>query len=79
MRDNFKEYTRLTLDLDSHVETVYGNQQRAKVGYNPKKPGRKSFHPLLYFIGETRDFLWGKFRSGNRYTAQGATCLPPGR
>lgn len=72
VRGDFKGYTRLTLDLDSHVETVYGNQQRAKAGYNPKKPGRKSFHPLLCFIGETRDFLWGKFRSGNKYTAQGA-------
>ena len=72
VRNDFKGWTRLTLDFDSHVETVYGNQQRAKVGYNPKKPGRKSFHPLLCFIGETRDFLWGKFRSGNRYTAQGA-------
>ena len=71
-RDDFKEHTRLTLDLDSHVETVYGNQQRAKAGYNPKKPWRKSFHPLLCFIGETRDFLWGKFRSGNKYTSQGA-------
>ncbi|MBT9149101.1 MAG: hypothetical protein DDT27_00795 [Dehalococcoidia bacterium] len=24
--------------------------QRAKVGYDPGKPGRKSFHPLLCFI-----------------------------
>jgi hypothetical protein len=72
VRDDFKRHTRLTLDMDSHVETVYGNQQRAKVGYNPKKPGRKSFHPLLCFIGETRDFLWGKFRSGDNYTAHGA-------
>ena len=72
VRNDFNDQTRLTLDLDSHVETVYGNQQLAKVGYNPKKPGRKSFHPLLCFIGEIRDFLWGKFRSGNRYTAQGA-------
>jgi len=71
-RNDFKDYTRLTLDLDSHVETVYGNQQRAKAGYNPRKPGRKSFHPLLCFIGETRDFLWGRFRSGNKYTSQGA-------
>jgi hypothetical protein len=72
VRNNFKDYIRLTLDLDSHVETVYGNQQWAKVGYNPKKPGRKSFHPILCFIGETRDFLWGRFRPGNRYTGQGA-------
>jgi hypothetical protein len=72
VRGDFKDYTRLTLDFDSHVETVYGNQQRAKVGYNPKKPGRKSFYPLLCFIGETRDFLWGRFRPGNKNTAQGA-------
>ena len=72
VRSDFKSYSGLTLDLDSHVETVYGNQQRAKAGYNPKKPGRKSFHPILCFIGETRDFLWGRFRPGNRYTAQGA-------
>jgi hypothetical protein len=72
VRNDFTDYIRLTLDLDSHVETVYGNQQRAKAGYNPRKPGRKSFHPLLCFIGETRDFLWGRFRPGNRYIAQGA-------
>jgi len=72
VRNDFKDWTRLTLDFDSHIETVYGNQQRAKVGYNPKKPGRKSFHPLLCFVGETRDFLWGRFRPGNRYTGQGA-------
>ena len=72
VRNDFKGWIRLTLDLDSHVETVYGNQQRAKAGYNPRKPGRKSFHPLFCFIGETRDFLWGKFRPGNRYTGQGA-------
>jgi hypothetical protein len=31
--------SRITLDLDSHGKTVYGNQQRASVGDNPKKPG----------------------------------------
>lgn len=72
VRGDFQGYARLTMDLDSHVKTVYGNQQRAKVGYNPKKRGRKSFHPLLCFIGETRDFLWGRFRPGDRNSAQGA-------
>ena len=72
VRNNLKGYEQITLDFDSHVETVYGNQQRAKKGYNPKKPGRKSFHPLFCFIGETRDFLWGRFRPGNRYSGQGA-------
>jgi len=72
VRNNLEGYQGITMDLDSHVSTVYGKQQRAKVGYNPKKPGRKSFHPLLCFIGETRDFLWGRFRPGNRYSGHRA-------
>jgi hypothetical protein len=71
VRQNFSDYWKLTLDIDSHVKTVYGNQQRANVGYNPKKPGRKSYHPLFCFIGETRDILMGKFRAGNKYTSAG--------
>jgi hypothetical protein len=72
MRNNFHGWPKLTLDLDSEVKTVYGQQQRAKVGYNPKKPGRKSYHPLFCFIGETRDFLLGQLRAGNKYTGAGA-------
>src|SRR5450759_4147313 len=60
VRPDLENQAKLTLDMDSHVKTVYGNQQRANVGYNPKKPGRKSYHPLFCFIGETRDFLMGK-------------------
>jgi len=68
-KSNDKKET--TLDLDSHQKTVYGNQQRASKGNNPKKPGRKSYHPLFCFIGETRDFLHGRFRAGNAYTSAG--------
>ena len=71
VRHNFRDFFKLTLDMDSHIRPVYGNQQRAKVGYNPKKPGRKSYHPLFCFIGETRDFLLGKFRAGDKYTSTG--------
>jgi hypothetical protein len=70
VRDKPGGHSRMTLDMDSHVTTVYGKQQRAKVGYNPKKRGRKSYHPLLCFIGETRDFLWGRFRPGDRNNVQ---------
>ena len=62
VRDESGGPARITLDMDSPVITVYGKQQRAKVGYNPKKPGRKSYHPLLCFVGETRNFLWGRRR-----------------
>nr|WP_245864317.1 hypothetical protein [Paenibacillus donghaensis] len=41
----------LILDLDSTVETVYGNQAKAAKGGHSHKPGRKSYHPLLAFEG----------------------------
>ena len=66
-RRDFEGWHKIALDLDSHVRTAYGNQQRASVGYNPKKPGRPSFHPLFCFIGETRDFLHGIFRREGSY------------
>ncbi len=76
IRDGFRKYSCLTLDLDSHVKTVYGELiSRARVGYNPKKKGRKSHHPLLCFIGETGDYLAGVLRPGNAHTATGAEAF----
>ncbi len=34
----------IDLHLDAKVVTVYGNQEEAAEGYNPQKPGRKSYH-----------------------------------
>ncbi len=68
-RDGFRKWTRLTLDLDSHVVPAYGKQQRTGRGYNPKKKGRRSYHPLFCFIGETRDYLAGRLRSGKHHTS----------
>lgn len=68
-RNDLKGFKAITLDLDSHVTTVFGNQQRAGIGYNPKKKGRRSYHPLLCFIGETRDYLGGLFRNGKHHTS----------
>lgn len=68
-RGRFTAYKTITLDLDSHVTPVYGSQQRAGLGYNPKKKGRKSYHPLLCFIGETRDYIGGLFRSGKHHSS----------
>jgi hypothetical protein len=62
-RRNFEGWRKITLDLDSHVRTAYGHQQRVSVGYNPEKPGRSSFHPLFCFIGETGDLRHGLFRT----------------
>lgn len=37
----------ITVDLDSSVVTRYGRQEGSAVGYNPKKPGRRSHHPIM--------------------------------
>ena len=66
VRKGFQDLDTITLDLDSHVIPVFGKQHRAEKGYNPKKPGRPSYHPLMCFIGETRDYIGGVFRPGNR-------------
>jgi hypothetical protein len=66
-----KWFGRLTLDMDSTVRGVYGSQQGAEKGYNPKKKGQKSYHPLLCFIAENRECLNNWFRSGAAYSANG--------
>ncbi|OWP74566.1 transposase, partial [Flavobacterium oreochromis] len=43
-----------TLDIDSSVMTRYGIQEGAKKGYNPKKKGRKSHHPIIAFVNDVK-------------------------
>ncbi len=57
--------TSLIFDLDSVVLTLYGHQQGARVGYNPKKKGRRSYHPLLCFEAYRQEFWHGSLRPGN--------------
>jgi Transposase DDE domain group 1 len=58
-------FDNMTLDLDSSVMTRYGEQEGAKVGYNPKKPGRASHHPLIAFMAEMRMIVNAWMRPGN--------------
>lgn len=52
--------------VDSTVVTVHGQQvEGAEVGYNPHKPGRCSFHPLLAVEVESRSVLDGFLRPGS--------------
>ncbi len=60
-----------TLDLDSTVFERYGKQEGARKGYNPRKPGRVSHHPLLAVLNEATMIVHGWLRSGNSGTAQG--------
>ena len=63
----------VTVVVDSTVILRYGPKQAgAEVGYNPKKPGRPSHHPLVAFLQETGDLVGLKWRPGSANTATGA-------
>jgi hypothetical protein len=60
-----------SLDLDSTVFERYGEQEGVKRGYNPRKHGRASHHPLLAVLGEANFILHGWLRSGNTRSDSG--------
>jgi hypothetical protein len=62
-------FDNFTLDVDSTVHTRYGIQQGAKKGYNPKKPGRASHHPLMAFVADCKMIANFWLRSGDAYTS----------
>jgi len=62
----------LTFHLDSVVLTLWGKQQGARVGYNPKARGRRSYHPLLCFEGHGQEFWHGSLRPGDAASNTGA-------
>lgn len=60
--------SRLILDLDSTVVTVFGVQEGAEVGYNPRYRGKRSYDPLLCLEANS-SFLWDtELRCGNAGT-----------
>jgi hypothetical protein len=63
-----------TLDLDSTIFERHGEQQQgAMKGYNPRRPGRLSHHPLLAVLAEAHFVMHGWLRSGNCSTGRGVT------
>ena len=61
----------VTLMFDSTVVLRYGRKQAGAVnGYNPRKRGRPSHHPLLAFL-DTGDCLGVRWRPGNANPAAG--------
>jgi hypothetical protein len=57
-------YYRICIDIDTTVETLYGNQQGGRKGHNTKNRGKKGYRPVLCFIEQTRELLVGKLRKG---------------
>ncbi len=62
-------YEPWVLDIDSTVKPLYGHQEGAKVGYNPKKMGRPSHVYHNYFSGTLRLVLDVEVESGDRMAA----------
>ena len=62
-----------TIVMDSTVAVRYGLKRAgAERGYNPKKPGRPSHHPLPAHVLETGDRLGVRWRPVGAHTARGA-------
>src|SRR6266581_1459342 len=67
--------SRLILDLDSTVVTVFGHQEGAAVGYNPRYRGKRSYDPLLCLEANS-SFLWDtELRTGDAETWAGSREL----
>ncbi|MGB7904397.1 MAG: IS1380 family transposase, partial [Steroidobacteraceae bacterium] len=64
------QLTTITLDTDTTVHTVFGQQMGARKGYNPKHRGKKSYQPILTFLAETREYVCGELRNGDRPTGK---------
>jgi Transposase DDE domain group 1 len=58
----------VTLDTDTTVHTLFGHQMGGRKGYNPKNKGKKSYQPILTFLAETREYIGGELRNGDRPT-----------
>lgn len=64
------ELKTITLDTDTTVHTLFGHQMGGRKSYNPKNKGKKSFQPILTFLAETREYVAGQLRNGDRPTGK---------
>ncbi len=64
-------HKKITLDVDSTVQSVYGKQEGSGKGYNPVKKGCRSYHNLIGFISDFKLVVNSWFRDGTSYTSNG--------
>jgi hypothetical protein len=68
-------YYQIRVNIDTTVETIYGDQQGGRKGHNPKNRGKKGYRPVLGFIEETREYLTGKLRKGETLSGEEAAGI----
>lgn len=64
-----------TLDIDSTVVERYGEQDGAICGYNPRRRGGPTHHPLLAGLAEARILLHAWLRGGNTASGNNAVAF----
>ena len=60
------------LDTDTTIKPLYGHQEGAAIGYNPRKPGRPSHAYHTYLMAGLRQVLGAEVCAGNEHTAKHA-------
>jgi hypothetical protein len=56
---------RVTIDIDTTVMPLFGHQEGARPGNNPRYHGRPSYHPILARIAETDTVFGARLRPGD--------------
>ncbi len=62
-------YSPWIMDIDTTIKVLYGHQEAAEIGYNPKKPGRPSHTYHTYFMANLRLVLDVDVQAGNQMAA----------
>jgi hypothetical protein len=60
-----RRFRALTVDVDTTVTPLFGEQEGAVPGPNPRYHGRPSYHPLLARIAETETVVGARLRQGD--------------
>lgn len=64
-----------TLDIDSTVVERFGEQEGSLCGYNPRRRGGPTHHPLLAGLAEARILLHAWLRGGNTASGNNAVAF----
>ena len=71
----YESLSQVEVNVDTTVETVYGDQQGGRKGHNTKHRGKKGYRPVLCFIERTREYLCGKLRRGETLSGEEAADM----
>lgn len=67
---------RIHVDVDTTVTELFGSQEGAHLGHNPRFHGRPSYHPILVRVAEVDGIAGAELRPGDRgFGAEDAPTL----